>query len=264
MKKLALLCGVIALFALTGAACTVKTPENINVEVKTDQPAVVTPAADADQTAEVKGAAVKSKPLSYADYKKWAFAFANGEGNSNLANTEKSQSDCIKLLYPTGKKGDILSNLIADDTARGIYKLNVYTKAYSYNLEQKIVAQTHKLYASDFYAYSVCHLGDNLDILTGELVATGKDINTATATQALVIAAKNTTYIYKNIPAYNHTATGGEIGPAVAKIENGKITWTRFEAIGKESSKWEFNLDGSNPVKVEGCMPVTGGTECAD
>jgi len=50
MKKLCLLCGVIALFALTGAACTVKTPENINVEVKTDQPAVATPSANTPAT----------------------------------------------------------------------------------------------------------------------------------------------------------------------------------------------------------------------
>lgn len=206
-----------------------------------------------------------AKALQYSKiYKKWAFPLDSLERDDYL---EMSQVDCPAVGSDTfNKSGDLLSNMIGDPEGRKLMKLEVYTPDYVRKLENKIVRHTKSQYKSDFYAFKVCHLAENLDVAAGDLYLAGKRAASKNFKgSALVIVSNNKVSSYKvtnkfqsSLQLINTTATGGDVAPCDIDLQDNKVHLSCFkgfqvignETVGSKMQHWLFSVNGGKIEKV--------------
>jgi hypothetical protein len=201
---------------------------------------------------------ISTNGTSYTDWKMPAEII---ERNENYFKDTYS-NDCIKLENGDTSGGDLLSTLIIDQEARKMMKLHVYSVEYVKKLEKQIAQFTQKKYKSNFYAFSVCHLKDNLDVVAGILWPTGWSTNDSEFgdRDAIVIINDYAPVIYEEIQTTDKTATGAEVTPCDASESNdsGSVLWTCFEGLylssngyvsGSRMTEWKLPINGGAPIK---------------
>jgi hypothetical protein len=202
-------------------------------------------------------------------YNKWKL-LQNIIDRNDFYFNESEKNDCIKLENGDTGGGDLLSTLIIDHDARNQMKLKVYTPEYVLKLENAIVGVTHKKYDADFYAFSTCHLSNNIDVIAGILWPIGKsvvqtegkfagDIDPYFGEKKVLAIVKNFSPIFfEDVETLNNTATGAEILPCDASLaqDNQNVIWSCF--IGLHHTTDDDGVDGSN--MTEWTLPINGGT----
>ncbi|OGJ45357.1 hypothetical protein A2272_02850 [Candidatus Peregrinibacteria bacterium RIFOXYA12_FULL_33_12] len=194
----------------------------------------------------------------------------------NQVNESKNgkDMDCVDVINGDTGGGDLLSTLIVNDEARAKLNLNIYTKDYLKNLEVNVVNFTISEYDSDFYAFNICNLADDIDVIAGYRYPKNKN-SKVTETQTtypkgssigdenedfkdkpiLIVKNKENIFAYENIKLLDNTATGAEVTPCQASIEGENIKWSCFESMYRENGElkgsnikyWLIPLDGGSP-----------------
>ncbi|MFC1730934.1 hypothetical protein ACFL6I_11425 [candidate division KSB1 bacterium] len=208
----------------------------------------------------------------YSRYKQWIVPIKHLQFLKS--EREKERKDCIGLLNGLTEGGDLLSSLIADNEARDLMNLERYTKEYILNLEQKIVNKTHQKHQSDFYAFYVCNLDNDLNVIAGDLFPTGESTIIESDKGAgspkysddkvFIIAHKNNIYIYEDIQLMDASLTGAETLPCQSRLESNKVLWDCVKGFGETESgemglrmkNYEFPLDGTSPLIKESINKV--------
>lgn len=289
MRKIYLF-GSLAVSGLLFAACSVPQPSTSVLPTTTLESVakeetasiLIVPTQQSEEvvsteTQEVVTKEAETVKLVAADYKKWMLS--PDILDANIFDWQnRSEADCFDTMNGSIDGGDLLSTLIADDGTRSKLKLDVYTSDYVMGLEKKVVNFTHTKEKSDFYASSVCHLGDGVDVLTGVLWPQGKsnvymtdaynsehykdkDYDRAEGTGALVVVHNDTVSLYKDIQTYNNTATGAEVYACKGAIKGKNILWSCFQGLhsntddtvidGSYIAEWTIPLDGGKVTKRE-------------
>lgn len=249
MRKTTFAIGIACMMALAGCA---------NVDLNTEkavEPEKTAPVADQNtvtQTVTVvpeKETVVQPKAGTYED---WQIVFPTE--SRKFYQTEESflqyllwpyfdfdvpRTDCLGMKDGETYGGDLLSTLIVNDTVRALrlVRLKVYSKDYLKALEKKAATFTQASEKSDFYAFSVCHLGKDFDVLAGYLWPAGQKTSAEKlhdAPKILLLANKDKVYGFKDIQTIDKTATGGEVGPCTPTLKNGNLEWTCFTGLGQE------------------------------
>lgn len=212
---------------------------------------------------------VDNVKLVATDYRKWVLSSEIIESNIHDWQSWGKQ-DCYGLMNGNNDGGDLLSTLIADNGTRSELKLKVYTSDYVMGLEKKIVNFTHANDKSDFYANSVCHLGNGVDVATGTLWPQGvapitqayseahyktEDINYNQGKNALIIVNNDDVHVYKDIQTYDSTATGAEVYVCGGELKDKNVLWSCFQ--GLHSTLDDTATDGAN--MAEWTIPLDGG-----
>lgn len=229
---------------------------------------VVVPAAtDKDETKASQATAVipaKSDDLDI--YNKWKLPKGIIENNKTYFATAMA-SDCIKLENGNTEGGDLLSTLIIDLDARKLMNLNAYSPEYVLKLENKLVKAAHDKYNMDLYAFSVCHVNDNIDVVAGNLWQKDKPTIQADgkfegvvdfdfgAKQTIAIVNGSSTTFFDGIQTRDNTATGAEVAPCGESLsKDGKsVLWSCFMGLHTNAD----GIDGSN--MTEWTLPLDGG-----
>ncbi len=218
----------------------------------------------------------------YDVYKQWAYLNEMYRGDQNSEMFDCVGVDNGHVSFPTT---DLLSTLIVNEKTRGNMNLNVYTPSYLAGIEKRVADYLGKY----FFAFKVCHLKTDLDILAG--VISSDDLSKEDEmcgyksnppcferSYAILIAKKDD--IVKidvsepresdDLRLYDNTATGGEVQPCFSTLtEDGDaFKWTCFVRLcpgeagagskkpGDESwlagelLEWTFDLNG-NELKKE-------------
>ncbi|MBP9717687.1 hypothetical protein KBD59_00100 [Candidatus Gracilibacteria bacterium] len=241
--------------------------------VTPETPTVTTPPTSATTTAQVTVA--EQKTLDFSAYKQWMIPrtlFSSGMVPSVYISNTATKPDCAGMQNGDTAGGDLLSSLIADEELRKALNLNVYTPTYVRNLENKIVRQIQMTEKNDFYAFSVCHLGPNVDVASGYLVPQGtptlySDGKFAgevsfdfTKRDTLAVVYNDTVTLYEDIQLLNNTATGAEVDPCSGSLSGETVTWSCFRGLhlneqeyvdGSKMAKWEISVKGGILKKTE-------------
>jgi len=210
---------------------------------------------------------VTGEESEYATYEQWTLP-----GPWNNGSVFAYETDCVGLWNGETYGGDLLSTMIVDDGARSVMNLKLYTPEYVYNLENKIVDMTHEDYSADLYAFKVCHLGPELDVVAGgtwpmgesNIIQDGKfkgEIDFDFPEEALLIIVNGDEILtYDDIKLIDNTATGAESAPCSAKLEDeDTVLWSCFMGLhaedgyvtGSDMKYWSIPLDGSEPTVWE-------------
>jgi|GEM_PF-3467165 len=278
------LLATLAASSLLLTACTasfsVSTTTPPTPQIQTQQPASsgqsasLTVSGSQENQSATQAATQMSKPkLTIADYKQWMLSpEIISENMVDWSTMNRDLTDCYGLMNGNNDGGDLLSTIIADDATRTQLRLKVYTPEYVMALENKIVAFTHKKDNADFYASSVCHLGNGVDIATGGLWPQGQKTITDADKEvtdkenamkglprppepksSLIIVNNNDVLEYNDIQLMNNTATGAETYPCGGTLKGSNILWNCFLGLegndkdgvtGSSMEEWTIPLDG--------------------
>lgn len=216
-----------------------------------------------------------------ADYSTYAQWVVPADKLKNVLTMEGE--DCVSVDSGYTYGGDLLSTMIASADARALMNLNVYTQAYVKSLEGKIVAQTHAKWSKDFYAFYVCHLMENVDVVAGFIFPQGQSA-TAGVTEnygfgklnyddralALVHGDKAFLYAENEVRTIGNTATGAEPPICTGEAIMNGVLWKCFMGLHMDANDnpdgetWGFYnlmLDGSKPTYYEEVHKMTLGGE---
>jgi hypothetical protein len=271
MRKITVAIGIVCVMALAGCA---------NVEVKSEKAVETekaTPVADQNtvtQTVTIVPEKETVVPAKAGTYEDWQIVFP--EEARKFYQTEESflqyllwpyfdfdvpRTDCLGMKGGETYGGDLLSTLIVNDKVRALslVRLKVYSKDYLKALEKKAATYTQSTEKSDFYAFSVCNLGKDYDVMAGYLWPAGQKTTSEKlddAQKILLLANKDKVYGFKDIQTIDKTATGGEVGPCTPLLKNGNLEWTCFTGLGQEPNgqgaektfgqyrNWQISPDG--------------------
>lgn len=215
-------------------------------------------------------------------YKQWAIQVDNTDPyflKYKFLSDERADADCLKVVNGDTAGGDLLSTLIVNRDVRDALPLSVYTQDYVEKLERRLVGYTHRTYQADLYAFSACHLGEGVDVITGYLWPQGEDplrkegkfagmmqvdfyvrsglfILTPTSVAGLVNEPDknpNRADPYLTIQLLDNTATGAEVYPCDAALRGRDILWTCFQGLyhvddqvaGGRMKSWLIKTDGT-------------------
>ncbi|MCX6742900.1 MAG: hypothetical protein NT116_01560 [Candidatus Parcubacteria bacterium] len=207
--------------------------------------------------------------VSGSGYENWAIP------QDNIAGLELeyyNRKDCLGTnawLY-----GDLVSTLISNKsfyTAQSKH-LAAYNVAYLRTLDKKLADYLKQNYNLYYYAYYLCHLDTDLDLVAGYLVplsATAQefrgemDNNNVSYNQNLIIINKAQVNLIPGVANFDNTLTGGEVFPCHSQYSNQNISWAcgspkRFsidpktgETNGVYYDNWLFDLTGKILKKWE-------------
>lgn len=165
-------------------------------------------------------------------YRKWFipaevfyYELAQGRKDSEITTS----NDCVAMASGATHGGDLLATLIADNGSRQMVALSKYTPDFLKALENRIVSYTRSKFTSDFYAYRVCDLGNNIHLIGGYLWPQNTstrsaddtvDMTSETASKSVLVDYAGTLVDYKDIWAMDYTATGDSTGPCEATSPN--------------------------------------------
>lgn len=173
--------------------------------------------------------------------------------------------DCAGLVNCTIEKGDLITILITDDKIRGQLKFEKYNINYLSNLKSILSKYTNSKMNSDFYATKVCSLDEDSDIITGYLYPHGEsileeegkydgDLKRDVYEKKFLAVIKNQTVsiFQENVQLCNSTATGAEVEPCEATLQEGKVLWSCFAGLynsgeGDRMKYWLFDFNNSAP-----------------
>lgn len=220
---------------------------------------------DAKPFSECKNLILNSSPVktspdkSLGGYWQWALA----ESKAQDIITQDNQKDCLGLSAGITDGGDLLSSLIVDNDFRQniASALSVYKPDYIENLEKKLAQYAQTTAQSDFYAYHVCHLADNLDLASGYLwphneeFIWNNDFIQDNSKHHLFVINKDQIVELKGMNYLDHTLTGGEVTACNAKLIDKQIQWSCIvspgfaedkngQTIGVNYSHWLYDLNG--------------------
>jgi len=205
---------------------------------------------------------------SLSSYNKWKLPQQIVENNFNYFRDDSTKDDCVGLENGITGGGDLLSTLIVDNAARDTIKLEAYSSDYVIKLEKAIANGAKEKYNSDFYAFKVCHLSDNVDAVAGILWPTGKstlqtdgkfegDVVFGFGDNRVIAVVKDFFPVFfDDVQTLNNTATGGEVMPCGSKLSDDgqNVLWTCFRGLYHNT---EESVDGSN--MTEWILPIDGG-----
>lgn len=221
----------------------------------------------------------RASGAAYDAYKKWTLSpeiLAKNSADWRILN----QTDCVGLFNGRTEGGDLLSSMIADhEKMAGLTNLKTFTADYVLKLENSIVAYANKKYDKDFYAFSVCHLADGIDVVAGDLWPKGEQVATlaekekmsnagleanikknAAKGAGLMIVNNGKVMGYDDIQLISNTATGAEASPCKGKLVGKAVVWACFQGLhgdskngidGSKMAEWTIPLDGGKVVKRE-------------
>lgn len=188
-------------------------------------------------------------------------------------------TDCFEMYNGDTGGGDLLSTLIVSDELQRNLKINNYRPPYLEELEQKVTSSVHTQFNSDLYAFKVCHLGNNSDIIAGHLWPKGQSPIVQEGTfsgtpnpnfgikRALAIRYGDKVNVYDNIKVLDNTATGAEVTPCSATSEENGVRWKCFvgmekdpngNVIGNRVKEYLFSFEGGAPKTWEGVKDQNG------
>ena len=199
------------------------------------------------------------KVLDLNIYKKWKLPQRVVSANQSYFK-DSGVSDCIGLENGFVDGGDLLSTLIIDSDARKLMNLKAYSSEYVLKLENAVVKASHEKYSSDLYAFSVCHLSDNVDIVAGILWPTGKSSTDSSFGERKILVLVNnfSPVFFENVSTLNKTATGAGVMPCSATLSaNQNVLWSCFTGLhfngsqvdGSKMTEWTLSLIGGIPLK---------------
>jgi len=239
MKKITVAIGIVCVIALAGCAKL-----DLSEQKPVDGVAVV-PEETQTPIEEIKP--IASKIATYEDWQivlpaEMRKYYDSDESfwNYMLAFPwpfSEARTDCLGMTNGETYGGDLLSSLIVNDKLRNAARLKVYSTDYLKSLERKTSNYTQTTEKSDFYAFSVCNLGNGFDVTAGYLWPTGKTTDRERlhdAQKILLLANNGKVYGFKNIQTINNTATGGEVGPCNATLKSRNLEWSCFTGLGHE------------------------------
>jgi hypothetical protein len=148
------------------------------------------------------------------------------------------RDNCIGIvLGDTQTYGDLLSSLIVPNEAvsETLKKENVPTnyqnKNYLKRLEYIVAKHIQdKNLADTFYSYGACNLDNNFDLLLGSTTAENADGYNLTVIRkdSEVLSA------HVGLKTLDNTATGAEVYPCTAKIEDENIKYRCFDRLMRD------------------------------
>ncbi len=216
-----------------------------------------------------------SKVITSDDYKEWALNQQVIDANK-LDWAAQTVPDCVKLINEFSDGGDVLSTLIVDENARKLIKLSAYSPDNVMQLENKMVAYTHRNYDKDFYASSVCHLSNDVDVATGMLwprgdkpfsdadflgnyKKTGAQPRSEIGVSTLIVVSGSSVKDYQDIQTESAGSTGAESYACDGTVFGDSLKWLCFAGLhmnsdetasdGANMIEWTIALDGSKVTK---------------
>ncbi len=196
----------------------------------------------------------KEAKISDETYQKWAYS-GNDYFDADLSD------NCIGLVFGDTKTyGDLLSSLIMPnekvlETLEKNIELptNYQDKNYLKILEYQVARHFQDENISNtFYTYSACNLGDEIDLLQSS-TKPSSIINEPTGGDhytTIIIRKGSKIVVHSGMRTINRTATGAEVYPCTAKIEDQTIVhkcFTRLTPNKETQAEYlinKFNLEG--------------------
>lgn len=226
-----------------------------------------TPSKD-KAVADSKDAVQKNSPISklnskYETYQKWLLPESILQANKSFFKSS-GHYDCISLENGNTLGGDVLSTLIADDGARKNMKLIAYKPAYVESLYKKINRATEEKYKASVYAFKVCHLSPNVDVVAGYLWPSDEKVELKNESQTednftekkiLAIVNNDNVLLHDDIQVLDNNADGKGMA-CLASLRKNIVKWSCFQGphiikIGEQEitkggdmKSWEIPLDG--------------------
>lgn len=247
------------LFLLFGAGCT----QN-NITINSGESDSRTSTANTNSNEVTDSTERPSSVIDRTVYKQWALSKEFVE--MHKLDFKESKKDCIDIYNGDTEGKDLLSTLIVDDTARALMPLEVYTPEYVQKIEKKIAENFKQKTKNDFYAFKVCHVGDEVDVVAGYQWPHGVSTLTNAGTVArdfkkngaVVIVNGASVLPYFNLPLLDATVTGGEVAPCKATLESKKLAvkWSCFVSVNKPAmteekrNYWLLPLNENVDVKT--------------
>lgn len=196
--------------------------------------------------------------------KPWAIPVKNENGNS-IFEVHQEAKDCVEVVNCATQGRDLISTLITNKEVREQLKCEKYTTNYLTKLKNIITNYTNKHNNSNIFATKVCSLDDDTDVITGylwpsndsPLVESGKFAGTMkngfVNDPAFVVVKNSEVSIFqKGIKQCNSSATGAEVEPCKAELQDGKVLWSCFTGLynrgeGSNMKYWLFDFNNSTP-----------------
>ncbi len=181
------------------------------------------------------------------------------------------KKDCIGSCLSTG--GDLLSTLIFDKKLRSKFSLEIYTADYLTALKRKVDNHLLVNYNSNFMAGGVCHLGKNLDVVSGILspyeekadwVFDNNFLRYEKKGEAVLLIVNGDDVFMKKSIKTCSSFSGGEAVPCKAILKDEEVKWSCFAGSRDDDGKyingskydvWYFSLDGKTQESEEEFIP---------
>lgn len=165
---------LITIFMITGCSQS----SNGNAILSTSSQASVSPSTSSSSIPEVSEENTYQKhaipsefvqrPNDFADSIKF-YPQARFVPTQPVVGKISTEDDCMGFLYGDTKGGDLLSSLITDEDLQAKTKRLVYTPNYVRSLSELLTQYTREKYQKDPYAFYVCHLDPNTDLVAARL-----------------------------------------------------------------------------------------------
>lgn len=198
---------------------------------------------------------INDAPKRLELFKKWAIP------SDAPAYAEANHPDCLGLENGRTYGGDIISTLVVDEKRSKEWEVEVYTPEYAQNMDRLMAYFTKKKYGKNFFAFYVCHLGENLDVASGYVSENGVDEEKVRDTRAIkqIALLRNGEVVHEleSVDVLDNLAIGAPVYPCDARIHvsnsGRQLVWSCFKGLhkvseglvsGSDMKEWTFTLDG--------------------
>lgn len=175
---------------------------------------------------------------SIPSYSDWAIS-----DNESVRLAAASGQDCVMLELGSLAYGELLSTLVHSPKLRTEWKLSEYTVPYVKNLDSIISHFAQNKYRKKLFAFTVCNLGEDIDVVTGVL---GDPYQSRVENNEKLtrVWLRNGDEVHELAVEriFDATAFGGDVDPCQPILINSQIQWSCFMG--------PITRGGNNPAEI--------------